>query len=604
MKKSLIIFFGVACYSSFVFAQDSRGIMDLSKIPAPRDHFQVEYCFDSTTKPERWMNQKSGLQVSFASTDQAYFRSEAPDINSTSVWEGTGWKGERLNIMILLWSTDSINQIRFVLRNLANTNGQSLNKENINLHLVRYVVSNYPYNAGDAVCDVSPHKSVYLMPDRFENFRQFDLPGKTVRPVWLSVDIPSTIAPGMYKGSIEVQSEKSRSILNVSIKVQKELLPKPHDWKFRLDLWQNPWVIAWYNHVEPWSPDHKAMLKKHLALYANAGGKYITTYAVHSPWADNSYMIEETMIEWVKRKSGAWKFDYSIFDQYVQLAMDAGIDKAITIYTPVPWGNRFRYMDEATGNYIYAIWEPGSNDFKNVWNAFLTDLQKHLQQKGWLDKTYLGINENTMEQTLATIRVIKAHSNKWKITYAGDWHRELNSLLNDYSFLYSKEPDIDVVKKRSARGFTSTYYICCNPPKPNDFVFSPPVEGRWLSWYSAAHGYNGLLRWAYDAWPADPTRDARHTVWPAGDCFLVYPGGTSCIRFEKLREGISDYEKIRILKEQAAVSTNTKAKELAKELDAHLQLFYNEHEFKTEKITHDLDKGKKLVDELSDLLGK
>src|ERR1043165_1047460 len=110
-------------------------------------------------------------------------------------------------------------------------------------------------------------------------------------------------------------------------------------------------------------------------------------------------MIEGNMIEWIKKKNGSWKFDYNIFDQYVQLAMDAGIDKAITIYTPVPWGNRFRYMDEATGNYIYAIWEPGSNDFKNVWNAFLTDLQKHLQQKGWLDKTYLGINENTMEQT-------------------------------------------------------------------------------------------------------------------------------------------------------------------------------------------------------------
>ena len=28
-----------------------------------------------------------------------------------------------------------------------------------------------------------------------------------------------------------------------------------------------------------------------------------------------------------------WQFDFKIFDQYVQLAIDAGIDKAITIYT-------------------------------------------------------------------------------------------------------------------------------------------------------------------------------------------------------------------------------------------------------------------------------
>ncbi len=96
------------------------------------------------------------------------------------------------------------------------------------------------------------------------------------------------------------------------------MLPQPHDWKYRLDLWQNPWVIAWYYHVEPWSDEHMALLKKHLKLYADAGGKYITTYAVHSPWSDNSYMIEGTMIEWLKRKDGSWKFDYSIFDKYVQ----------------------------------------------------------------------------------------------------------------------------------------------------------------------------------------------------------------------------------------------------------------------------------------------
>jgi hypothetical protein len=228
----------------------------------------------------------------------------------------------------------------------------------------------------------------------------------------------------------------------------------------------------------------------------------------------------------------------------------------------------------------------------------------HLQKKGWLEKTYLGINENTLEQTLATIQVIKAHSKKWKITYAGNWHQELDTLLNDYCFLYGNEPDVNIVKNRAARGFTSTYYICCNPPKPNDFVFSPPVEGRWLSWYSLAHSYNGFLRWAYDAWPADPERDARHAIWPAGDCFLVYPGGNSCTRFEKLREGIVDYEKVRILRELASRSTDKKAKNLMIALDDHLQLFLNEHEFKTEKITAELDTGKKMVDALSDELGK
>ena len=161
---------------------------------------------------------------------------------------------------------------------------------------------------------------------------------------------------------------------------------------------------------------------------------------------------------------------------------------------------------------------------------------------------------------------------------------------------------METVKKRSARGKTTTYYVCCNPPVPNNFVFSPPAEGRWISWYTAAHGYDGFLRWAYDAWPADPSRDARHQLWPAGDCYLVYPGGNSCIRFEKLREGIVDYEKIRILRQKANVSKNENAAALLRQLDEHLKNFLAEKQFETQKIRTDLARGQMLLEHLSDIL--
>jgi hypothetical protein len=308
------------------------------------------------------------------------------------------------------------------------------------------------------------------------------------------------------------------------------------------------------------------------------------------------------MIEWIKHKDGSWKFDYNVFDQYVQLCMSMGIDKAITIYTPLPWGERFRYMDETTGNYVYEQWLPKTGTFNNNWHIFLTDLKTHLEKKGWLNKTYLGINENAMEQTLAAIKMIKSHSSKWKITYAGNWHNELDTLLDDYCFLYGKEANVDEVKARTQRGQTTTYYVCCNPAKPNNFLFSPPIEGRWISWYSAAHGYSGFLRWAYDAWPEDPMRDARFGSWAAGDSYLIYPGGNSCIRFEKLREGIVDYEKMRILRELAAKSTDTSIKNLLHELDEHLKTFVTEKEFNEAKLKNDVEKGKKMIETLSEKL--
>ncbi|HEY0732583.1 MAG TPA: DUF4091 domain-containing protein, partial [Chitinophagaceae bacterium] len=114
--------------------------------------------------------------------------------------------------------------------------------------------------------------------------------------------------------------------------------------------------------------------------------------------------------------------------------------------------------------------------------------------------------------------------------------------------------------------------------------------------------YSGFLRWAYDAWPSDVMRDARHPFWPAGDCFLVYPGGQSSIRFEKLREGIVDFEKLTILKEKAHKSKYPKVKAVWLEMEKHFARFLNEKEFKTEDLVDDLDKGKEMIARLSALL--
>jgi len=608
MRKSVSVLCFLLTCASTLFGQSQFGQVKISGVPAPPQHYLEEYTFDSTINQAAWLTQKPGLHAAFGSTDELYFRTEVPALkNEGASFVTTAWKGERVNAQILLWCPDTLQQVRVLLNDLKNEKNQVLGKNNMQLNIVRYVISNYPYGVKDATCEGAPYKNLYLMPDRFEpvvaSNDRFEIPGKTIRPIWLTLDIPAGTAPGTYNGTIEIRSESYQAKLNFTVTIQNQLLPKPKDWKHRLDLWQNPWVVAWENNIKPWSAEHKLLLKKHLQLYADAGGTYITTYAVHSPWSDNSYNIEGGMIDWTKRKDGTWKFDYKIFDEYVELAMSIGIDKAITLYTPVPWGFRFRYMDEKSGNYVHETWAPTSKEFKDAWNVFLTDLKKHLQQKGWLEKTYLGINENPMAETLAAIQMIRNHSKEWKITYAGDWHPELENLLDDYCFLYGKESDLEAVKRREQKGFTTTYYVCCDPPVPNNFVFSPPIEGRWMSWYTAAHGYDGFLRWAYDAWPADPSRDARHTAWPAGDCYLVYPGGNSCIRYEKLREGIVDFEKMKILREKAAQSNDKQAKDLIKQLDQHLTVFLSEKAFDSKKITADVEKGRSIVEKLSDRLG-
>lgn len=603
MKKTIAILFLNFLFSGIVFSQVYKGQIDsdrLSKMGP--SHYIPEYDIDMPVNADAWTKEKEGMHVAFGSGDELYFRTEIPQIkNEIASWKATGWKGERLNTQIVVWSKDTLQQVRFEISDLKNEKGKLLRKENFQMQMERYVLSAYPYDSRDATCGDEPTNKGYLLPDRLESFERFDLPGRTVRPIWVSCNIPSATEAGTYKGSIEVSSEKEHAILNVVIKVQNQILPNPHDWKFRLDLWQNPLSVAEHFHVQPWSEEHKAILKKHLKLYADAGGAFITTYAVYSPWADVTYSLDKDMIKWIKAKNGSWKFNYDIFDQYVSLAMSVGIDRAITIYSPVAWGNRFRYFDERTGNYVFESWATTSEIFKTNWNIFLNDLKAHLQKKGWLNKTYLGVNESTMEETLGAIKVIRENSKSWKITYAGDWNKNLDTLLNDYCAKFAKEPSNAEKKVRDAKGFTTTYYVACDPVKPNNFVFSPPIEGRWEGWYASAKNYNGFLRWAYDNWPEDPLRDARFPYWPTGDCFMVYPGGSS-VRFEKLREGISDYEKIGIIRSLAAKSPDTSVKNLIKELDEQLKGFINEKEFDEEQLKNEVEKGRELLNVLSEKL--
>jgi len=132
------------------------------------------------------------------------------------------------------------------------------------------------------------------------------------------------------------------------------------------------------------------------------------------------------------------------------------------------------------------------------------------------------------------------------------------------------EFDEDVMINRKALGKPTTFYTACQENHPNGYTFSPPAENTWLAWHAAAKGYTGYLFWAYNTWVANPLSDTRWRRYPAGTLFQFYPGPRSSIRFEKLIEGIQDFEKIRILKENFIKEGQA---EKTKELDSVLSSF-------------------------------
>ncbi len=518
---------------------------------APLSHHPAYELDDGrTADPGEWAAVGPGLHVSFASKDAGYLRHSVPRISPTRELSETAWRGERANILALAWAGERIGQVRVVAGPLKADTGKVIAPENLQVRFVRYVASDHPFGSLDTSCEESASSQIWLLPDLLDPMPRMDLEARTTRPLWISVDVPRDAEPGLYSGELKVEClGGSAASLHLKLEVQGAVLPVPAEWKFRLDLWQNPWAVAHYHGIRPWSGPHLDVLRPHLRMLAEAGAKFITTYICHSPWKDDTYVADSTMVEWIRKADGSWAFDYSILDRYVELAKGCGLRDAITCYTMLPWKNRVRYLDMRTGDYVWEEWAPESEQFKAFWKLFLKDLRRHLHEKGWFSHSYMGINENKLEDSLSSIRTLKQDSGEWKVTYAGNWHPELDDLLDDYCVIVDRSMSPDQVRRRRRLNKTTTFYVCCHPPRPNNFVFSPSAEGAWMGWYAAAFGYDGFLRWAYDSWTADPARDTRHVRWPAGDCFLVYPGARSSIRFERLREGIVAFEKVRVLRE-------------------------------------------------------
>lgn len=89
--------------------------------------------------------------------------------------------------------------------------------------------------------------------------------------------------------------------------------------------------------------------------------------------------------------------------------------------------------------------------------------------------------------------------------------------------------------------------------------------------YMAA-GLDGVLHWAYNSWVETPLQDSRFRTWPAGDTYIVYPQNRSSIRFERMLEGIQDYEKVALLRKKW---TDTKDQDKLRALDAAIKKLDN-----------------------------
>lgn len=517
---------------------------------------------------EAWSKVPNGLNVSFATANTRFARELPPKIDLETGWVAKAWKGEKIHTQLLIWTNKSLDGINVQAYDLKDEQGRLIKKEAIAIGFVKYVMTD-EFKNGCGYRKAKDFDSSYVADIIDTETKSASINKNNTQPIWISIKVPANTSPGNYKGTIKIKGDKDYS-LPITVQVSDKTLPEPGKWQYDLDLWQHPAAISRVHHVPLWSTEHFSLMKKYYEMLAGAGQKTITASMVNEPWGHQTYDDYPSLVKWIKKKDGSWKYDYSLFDKYISFVMSCGIKERINCYSMVPWKIAFTYYDEGLQKeavFTDAIGTPGYNTF---WKTMLVDFTKHLKQKGWFGKTYIAMDERPMAAMKSVIKLLKETDPNWKIALAGEYHAEIEPDIDVYCIASRWDFPTATLQKRKELGKTSTWYTCCTEPYPNGFTFSSPAEGVWIGWYTAGKNMDGYLRWAYNSWTKNPLVDSRFTAWPAGDTYLVYPGPLSSVRFEKLIEGAQDFEKIRYLR---SLYTKNKQTKQLDELNKALEIF-------------------------------
>lgn len=398
-----------------------------------------------------------------------------------------------------------------------------------------------------------------------------DVPANVAQAVWLTIKVPAGTAPGQYTGQLRLSASGQQEVFDLQLEVLSGVLPDPSDWSFYLNIWQDPSGVARAHQVEVWSEEHWALLEDYAKNFVAHGMDVITASIVYDPWDSQTGYPYHTMVEWnypgEYRLGGADQFiwDFSTFDRYVELMMAAAMDEKIDCFSMVkgPWITTradIRYFDTQSGRYRTVISTLGDDPWREIWSAFLPVFKAHLVDKGWFDKTYLAFDEKPKDGMRIIYDFLIDEAPDFKVSIAGGypgderkWSDEvilhIDDLL-DEEVLASYTP---LIEKMRAEDRYISFYTACEPYYPNVFLYSQLREARLLPWLAWKHNLSGYLRWAVSAFPEDVWTQPNYK-WHSGDMYFVYPGKEGPLdgmRWELFRQGIQDYEVLRLARELA-----------------------------------------------------
>jgi hypothetical protein len=266
--------------------------------------------------------------------------------------------------------------------------------------------------------------------------------------------------------------------------------------------------------------------------------------------------------------SSEFTFDFSRFDQVADVfwntgKMDILETGEIANFGKLRWAGTKAYLND----YQVRDAENGKVSTmagRDVLPQLLPAFQEHLRAKGWLEKTIFGIRDepsihnavsynqaselvhlyapdlrrfNALESTMVIDQLELAIP---KLDHFANWYPKYREWQNDGHELWFYTVGI----------FQGSLF-------PNKTIDVPLIDSRIMHWLNYKYDATGYLHWGWNQWTDDPLHAVGQHI---GDGWHVYPskdGFMNALRWEEMRNGIQDYEYLRMLEDKISQLKNS-----------------------------------------------
>lgn len=501
--------------------------------------------------------------------EESYFEELTPRVDAA--------KGEHASFQFVVRSSKAIRQLRL---EIENPKFEMNELRDIKAEFVGYVkVSRFTKDESmDRIYSVSGYYPDPILKDSI-----IDLKRETTQSIWITVNIPKETVAGFYTGKIKIEGqlkmdngalEPFSMTRTFNLKVYPVVMKTPSLW---IANWYftDPNTLAYLN-------DNKPVIK-----YSNQYWDIVRMFAkkLKEYYQNVGWTSTLDLTNFTKEKD-KWKFDFSNFDKTIKIFIDEGVIGRIEgCHLGGRTGDWFSgyqlYIPEFKGDSTNLKLHPISDEVTvSFYNQFLPALMQHLKEKGWAQiyMQHLGdepIDENALtyieiaqfiKKIVPDIKLIDAvHTTKIANTL-NIWVPQINYCNDDFKFF----------AERMKAGDEVWIYTCCGPKGeyPNRFIELPLLKVRLMHWINFKYGYTGYLHWGFNYWGDSDSKNVFEETsalqsdgnpLPGGDSWIVYPYKgklLSSIRLEAMRDGIADYELLKMLEEK----NPGKAKELCSKM--------------------------------------